>query len=443
MPRLAIIIIALLVTILVRRLHQILTLRELERLHGCEQPPNEKDRFRYDILGIAKAIELAFYFRRRSSLAYTNALFEKYGETYTSNVLGYRLILTCNAENTKCLLSTAFADFDSSPLRKPLFEPITPHGIFTLDGAGWKKSRNKLRSRLSDLRKIIDLSLCEQHFQAFLRHVPSNGKAFNVQTCVFNLVLDMQTLFSLGVSVDTLGLSQPLEKKQFVADLLYIKEKIVEDGFRGPLRYLYSKQRFVHSCRRAREYVMSHATQNEKDEDLNRETDQALSILLANDSMGTALSALFYCLSQDDRVVDKLRASIIDTIGLNPPTWGQLGSLDYIRCVLQEVPKVMRLYPAVVLNARVANKNVTLPTGGGAHGISPILARKGEIVVFSTWARHRLGRDFGENPEHFHPERWEQLNADMPGFIPFNKGPRSCPGRKPFSQVTDDFAVVG
>lgn len=90
--------------------------------------------------------------------------------------------------------------------------------------------------------------------------------------------------------------------------------------------------------------------------------------------------------------------------------------------------EAMRLFPAVVFNARVANKNTTLPTGGGENGSRPVLIEKGEIVVFSSWSRHRLGRDFGESPDKFYPERWGKLSPDMPGYIPFNKGPRACPG---------------
>ncbi|KAA8643714.1 uncharacterized protein ATNIH1004_010488 [Aspergillus tanneri] len=349
--------VGIILTFVVRRLHQIRQLRRLERLHGCKKLPNESGRFQYDFLGIAKAIELGFHLRYRSFLRYTNALFMKYGETYASNVLVYRLIFTCNTENIKHLLSTAFTDFDSSPLRKHLFESITPHGIFTLDSTGWKKSREKLRSQLSNLRQIVDLNLCEQHFQAFLQHVPSNGQEFDIQSCVFALSLDMQTLFSLGESVDALGFSQSQEKKQFLADLLSVKERIVQDGFRGPLRYLYPKQRFIQSCRRARKYVMAHVTRevktttcmnkeddgrpfrrafNTETEEISQLADQALSVLLANDSMGTTLSGLFFCLSQDTRVVHKLRKSIIDTIGLTPPIWEQLASLRYVRCVLQE-----------------------------------------------------------------------------------------------------------
>ncbi|KAE8157212.1 cytochrome P450 [Aspergillus tamarii] len=433
-------VVGIILILLVRRLHWTLKLRKLERLHGCKRVRHENGGSQYDFIGIAKAIELAFHSKRRTSLPYTNALFKEYGETYASNVLGYRLIFTCSAENIKHLLSTAFADFDSSPLRKPLFEPITPHGIFTLDGAGWKKSRNQLRSRLSNLRKIVDLNQCERHFQAFLQHIPPYGQAFDAQACAFALALDMQTLFSLGESVDALSFSQAREKKQFVEDLLFVKETIVQDGFRGPLRYFYPKRRFLQCCKRARKYVIAHVARQLKehgstsekkgdspkhdcsteDEQVSVWADQGLSILLANDSMSTTLSGLFFCLSQDERVVHKLRASILDTVGLEPPIWGQLGSLHYVRWVLQE---------AVVFNARVANKDSTLPTGGGTDGNSPVLIQKDEIVVFSTWARHRLGNDFGKNPEEFYPERWEHLNGEMIGFIPFNKGPRACPGQ--------------
>ncbi|KAJ5787832.1 hypothetical protein N7457_002822 [Penicillium paradoxum] len=345
---------------LASRVYQIRKLRALEQRYGCEKLPDERDVFRYDLFGIAKAIELAFHFRQRTSLSYTNSLFQRYGETYASNVIGSRMILTCSAANIKHMLSTGFADFDSSALRKPLFEPITPHGIFTLDGADWKKSREKMRNRLSNLRKIIDLDLCEQHFRVFLQHVPPNGQIFDVQICTSALSLDMQTMFALGESVDALSFTQSQKKKQFVDDLEVVKERIVQDGFRGPLRHLVPRRGFYKSCRRAREYVMAHATReieeresksemskdgylcdsNASPEELSQFADQAMSILLANDSMSTTLSGLFYCLSQDERVVSKLRASIIDTIGLTPPTWNQLGTLHYVRWVLCEGEKI-------------------------------------------------------------------------------------------------------
>ncbi|KAJ5502735.1 hypothetical protein N7463_005609 [Penicillium fimorum] len=331
-------------------LYQIRQLRALERLYGCKKLCDESD-FRYDIFGIVKAIKLASHFRRRTSLLYTNSLFQRYGETYASNVLGRRLIFTCSAENIKHMLSIAFVDFDSSPLRKPLFESITPHGIFTLDGADWKRSRGQMRNRLSNLRNVVDLDICEQHFQAFVQRIPPNGQVFDVQRCTSALALDMQTRFSLGESVDALGFTQSEEKKQFVEDIEVVKERIVRDGFRGPLRHLMPKRAFNQACWRARKYIMKQArreveTKKRKDErastDFNKSeeislfTDQAMSIVLANDSMSTTLSGLLYCLSKDERIVKKLRKSIFDAIGLTPPTWNQLGMLHYVRWVLQE-----------------------------------------------------------------------------------------------------------
>ncbi|KAE8353391.1 cytochrome P450 [Aspergillus coremiiformis] len=450
---------------LVRRLQQGRQLRELSRQHGCESPPSESD-FQYDLFGIAKAIELGAHFRRRTSLLYTNTLFRKYGETYVSNVLGYRLIFTCNAENIKHLFSKGFADYDSSPLRKPLFAPITPHGIFTVDGPDWRKAREQLRNQLSSLPKIIDLRLCERHFQAFRQRVPHNGKAFDIQPCIFSLSLDIQSSFTLGECVDALSFTQSPANKRFVKDLLLVKDRIANDGFRGPLRHLYPRQSFRDSCMRARQHVMDRAIRaaekqanncgmqgtNEqsakgyafmrglstKIDDASQLTDQSLSILLANDSMGTTLSGLLFSLSQNPRVVHKLRASILESIGLTPPKFAQLGRLQYVRCVLHEA---LRLYPPAAFNARVANKTATLPRGGGSDASLPVLVRKGDTVVFSTWARHRLGRDFGENPENFIPERWEHLSGDMAGFIPFNKGPRVCPGQH-YAMVVLTYVVA-
>ena len=72
-------------------------------------------------------------------------------------------------------------------------------------------------------------------------------------------------------------------------------------------------------------------------QDPNQLTVQSLSILLAAiDSVATLLSATFFLLAQDDRVVRKLRASILESIGYGPPTYEQLRTLKYMRHVLNE-----------------------------------------------------------------------------------------------------------
>ncbi|KAL4970162.1 cytochrome P450 [Aspergillus stella-maris] len=414
-------LVGIIVFFLGQRLYQAHRYSKLSHYHDCKPAASEK----------SKPIEFGFHIQNRTLLPYLNTLFQDCSETYTSYILGHRFIFTCNAENIKHILFKGLPDFDSSPLRKHMFECVTPHGIFTLDGDKWKRSREELRVRLSNPKKIVDLNICEHLFQSFCSLVPENGQVFNIQDQVFALSLDVQTSLFLGECVDALSLTQASEKKQFVDDIFLVKDRIVSDGFRGPLRHLFSKRAFLQACKRMQEYVDAYAVKavgaaESAKEDRRLFTDQVLSILLANDSMGTTLSGLFFALSQDERVVRKLRESVLSTLGMKPPEWKDLATLHYVRWCINEA---LRLYPPATVNARLANKHTTLPTGGGPDKASPVFVQKGDIIVFSTWARHRLGTDFGDNPEKFYPERWEGLNTDMPGFIPFNKGPRICPGQ--------------
>ncbi|KAJ5116808.1 hypothetical protein N7456_001156 [Penicillium angulare] len=347
--------IALSILFLLRKLFDAHTRKSFEKLYGCEKAPDESDRFKYDILGISKAIEFASHLKDQTILSYTDSLFQRYGETYTSNILSQPFVLTCNAKNIKHLLSTGFKDFDISALRKHLFDPITPHGIFTVDGPDWKTNREGLRGRLSNLRQLIDFEFLEEQFQMYLKHVPPHGEKFDVQACNFALFTDLQTFFSLGESSNSLSSTQTVAQRQFVDDLSTIKDCIVRDGFRGPLHHFSSKKEFFRACERAKDYVIERTTQQVRkrrnavmkigtedsfegteSEEIAVSTDQALSILIANDTMGTTLSAIFFCLSHNGHVTEKLRASIIETIGMEPPTWTQLGSLVYVRWVICE-----------------------------------------------------------------------------------------------------------
>ncbi|PYH81570.1 cytochrome P450 [Aspergillus uvarum CBS 121591] len=398
-----------------------------------------------------------------TALDYTDKLFKRYGNTYMSQILGYRIHFTCDPANIKHILSTGFADYDSSKLRGPLFNPITPHGIFTVDGPDWRVMRDQLRTQLSNNRRICDFAMFEQQFQTFLQRVPPDGQRFDIQECFISLAIDIQSGFALGDSVGKLHPSPAPAKKHFAEDLHVIKETIVRDGFRGPLRHLSRKLEFRQSCVRARRFVMDYAERevakgisqdnaegyyfmkglNEKGADAAQLANQTLSILLANDSIATTLSGIFFLLSQHERVVSKLRQIVLEEIGHNPPTYDQLTKIPYLTYVIHESKDVlsMRFFPAAPLNARTANKHTVLPFGGGLDGSKPILIRKDDVLVFSSWSSHRSEASFGSNPEEFRPERWEKLSADVAGFIPFNKGPRICPGQR-YAMIVISYMVA-
>lgn len=96
----------------------------------------------------------------------------------------------------------------------------------------------------------------------------------------------------------------------------------------------------------------------------------------------------------------------------------------------------LRLYPPVPLNNREALRTTILPTGGGPDGNSPVLVRKGEMVVFSQYVNCRARNLYGEDADGFRPERWEtgELSDIGWAYFPFSGGPRQCLG--------EDFALM-
>jgi cytochrome P450 len=90
----------------------------------------------------------------------------------------------------------------------------------------------------------------------------------------------------------------------------------------------------------------------------------------------------------------------------------------------------------VPLNNRTAVRTTILPTGGGPSGNSPILVRRGEVVIFSPYVNARRKSIYGPDADKFRPERWETGELANIGwaYFPFNGGPRTCLGQ--------DFALM-
>ena len=131
-----------------------------------------------------------------------------------------------------------------------------------------------------------------------------------------------------------------------------------------------------------------------------------------------------------ERLRDEVAAVMKDAAS---PTREQIRKLPFLACVVKES---LRLYPPVPLNNREAIRTTILPTGGGPDGTSPIMVRKGELVVFSQYVNSRKKNIFGSDAEEFRPERWETGELDDVGwaYFPFIGGPRQCLG--------EDFALM-
>jgi cytochrome P450 len=318
-----------------------------------------------DSLGIIRLVEIIRHFQRKDICQYTDRLFKTYGHTYAVNLLGKQILLTHNAHNITQVLSTGFADYFPTDHVGSLFSHVTPHGIFaTKTSNEWKKKRKALQMPLANNREICDLNILEEHVEKFLRSVPTDGAAFDIQAKFADLCTDIMASFALGASTDQLGSTQTASNRLFVENLNYIKSIIAKSGLLGPLHHLIPKRRFRIACNDARDYVtghvneqvespgnVSHGNGGKRDMrpslflrgfgrdtgDANELSSHSLSILLAAiDSMTTVLSATFFLLAQDERVTAKLRATILENVGYGQPTYEQLQSMKYLRFVLSE-----------------------------------------------------------------------------------------------------------
>ena len=340
-------------------------LYHFSKLNECKDPPHEGSWLDCHT-GVFKAITLGRNFRRKTSLDYTNQLFEKYGNTYSTKILGQNIIFTCDHANVNHILSTAFADYDSSSMRAHLFEAPTPRGIFATDGQQWKDTRKLYRKQFSNNRLICDFDILEQHVQTFIEKVPVNGQAFDIHALFYKLSLDTTFAFTVGKPVNALSSDQTTEEKQNVEDLACVKETIARDGFIGPLRHFYDRGAFLRASQRLRNFVEAsavqavHDAQKERNSDLKLSSgqqyrytfvrglgkeindvplivDQSLSALIAGvDTIAGLLSTTFFLLARNARVMHKLRASIIDNVGHERPTYDQLKQLTYMQQVFNE-----------------------------------------------------------------------------------------------------------
>lgn len=156
-----------------------------------------------------------------------------------------------------------------------------------------------------------------------------------------------------------------------------------------------------------------------------------LHILLAGrDTTAGLLGWLFYHLVRNPEVWAKLRAIILEDFGTfskpNKITFERLKACQYLQYCLNET---LRTNPSVPFNSRRANKDTTLPRGGGPDGQSKLYVKKGQQVDYYVHLMHRRKDIWGPDADEWKPERWVAKKVGWE-YLPFNGGPRICIGQQ-------------
>jgi cytochrome P450 len=415
---------------------------------NCRDPPIQKNRLPFGIDNLQRSLkadkEKMFPVDAIKRTKDVGAI------TFKHSTLGSTNVFTADEKNIQALLATQFNDFDLGPIRRGNFFPLLGNGIFTQDGEGWERSRAMMRPQFA--RELVsDLDLEERHVQNMMRHlvIPPGTDGWthevDLQVLFFRLTLDSATEFLFGKSIDSqiaalpssspisakIGpdsqnfayafdkgqmflstrarlqnlypLYNPAEFKQCSKDCHAFIDHFVAIALNPKLR---EKEKLSSGDKEKYVFLEALAAQTQDPLELRS---QLLHILLAGrDTTASLLGWLFISLARDTDRYTKLRNLILREFGTyehpSAITFAKLKSCTYLQHCMNES---LRLYPVVAVNARTANKDTTLPRGGGPDGKSKIFVPKGTQCEYSVHVMHHRQDIWGPDAEEFIPERWE------------------------------------
>jgi cytochrome P450 len=151
-----------------------------------------------------------------------------------------------------------------------------------------------------------------------------------------------------------------------------------------------------------------------------------------SETTAISLAAVFYYLLKNPRCYYKLKEEIdggvengtIENRGDGLVSWSESQKLPYLDACIKEA---FRMHPA----AGLPLERVTPPQGVEICGRH---IPGGTIVACSAWVMHRRSEVYGDDVDHYRPERWleagqEQLKEMNACMLQFGAGPRTCIGK--------------
>ncbi|KAF2092389.1 cytochrome P450 [Rhizodiscina lignyota] len=155
-------------------------------------------------------------------------------------------------------------------------------------------------------------------------------------------------------------------------------------------------------------------------------------LVAGSDTTASAILSTVYHTLKHPQVKEKLQVELCAADLSTPAQWYQVRNLKYLNAVISEA---MRMTPGVglVLERVVPAGGFTLPDGRYVPA--------GTIVGMNPWVLSRTKAVYGEDADHFNPERWLQREGESTerfkererrmrdSDLGFGHGPRSCIGK--------------
>ncbi|KAI1189022.1 cytochrome P450 [Nemania serpens] len=379
---------------------------------------------------------------------------------------GSRTIETRDPGHIKAVLAGDFHSFGKGPTFHRIWSPFLGDGIFTTDGKLWHNSRSLIRPMFMTDR-ISDLIIFDRQIAKMISLIPPSGQTVDIMDLLFRMTLDATTDFLLGESANSLD-NPNSEFTYAFNDVLTHQIRLFVLRIFSPFDKLLPHAEYYRDIKKIDEFIMPYVQRTlaippEELESLTKSDteftflhnlarftqdpkvirDQLIAVLLAGrDTTAATLSWALYELAACPDKLDRLRAEVLEFVGEHgTPTYDTLKNMKYLRYTIQET---LRLHPAVPFNARAALANTVLPAGPGAPSISVL---KGDTICYNPITLHQRrdlyppeSESFAD-PSLFSPERWYSWQPRPWEYIPFNGGPRICPGQN-FAMTEMAYCLV-
>uniref|UniRef100_A0A3B6U318 Cytochrome P450 n=1 Tax=Triticum aestivum TaxID=4565 RepID=A0A3B6U318_WHEAT len=382
---------------------------------------------------------------------------------------GMRFFITCDPANVRHIFTTNYANFPKGTRFADTFD-ILDGSLFTIDGEPWRRHRTKVKGLLASPRLVASMVACccrkvDNDLLPLFTHMSNTNIPFDMQHMMSRFMFDLAAMPLFGVDPGLLSSEMP---PMVVAVALDIVMEVV--CFRhmmpsycwklmrwlniGPEKKLNVEhtllRRFIKEMMERRNIKTWQVNNDEEEEGVdivsfflddpcyaNDDLFCAITIgymLVARDTVGIALTWIFYNLAQNPNIVSIIRNELspvashkvvagVGTMVIFEPD--ETRSLSYLSSALYET---LRLYPPAPTELKTVVADDTMPSGHEVHA--------GDAIFISLHSMGRMEGIWGKDCLDYNPDRWLLKDGNGLRYVPphkflaFNSGPRMCLGKE-------------
>ncbi|KAL9251310.1 Alkane hydroxylase MAH1-like protein [Drosera capensis] len=350
------------------------------------------------------------------------------------------MLITCDPDDVQYMASTKSSNFIRGPKSKKNFD-LLGDSVFNAEGAEWSYHLRIVRGFFNASSEAPQAAIdLQELFQRFFYDLSSQMICSHDPNSLSLQWPDLSVVRALSQAMEVVYLRHILPESVWkIQRMLELGEekkmKRAEEILHSVASQLVSKKHEQLASGVGNDYDLITTYINGDKEFKSGKNDELLeatviaTFLAGTNTVASALTSLFWLLSQNPAVESKIKDELKENVSEDKKTnfhvcnREELSKLVYLQATVCEV---LRLYPPVPTQTRSSLEQDCLPTG---HQVDPKMT-----ILISVYAMGRLRSLWGEDCLEFKPERWitdsGEIKYESPHkFFTFNSGSRICLGK--------------